>query len=65
MICKRCGLEVEPIKLEQGIFDNVYKCPKCDREFGGPTLLKTIGKVMLWAITLGLLGDAADSEISS
>lgn len=65
MICKRCGLEVDPIKLEQGIFDNVYKCPTCDREFGGPTLLKTVGRVMFWVITLGRLGDAANSEISS
>lgn len=65
MICKRCGLDVEPVKLEQGIFDNVYKCPTCDREFGGSTLLKKAGKVAIVLITLGLFGEADESEFLS
>lgn len=65
MRCKRCGLKVEPVKLEQGILDNVYKCPKCDREFGGPTLLNTGGKVVLRLLTLGLIGESIDPDLFS
>ncbi|GEM_PF-5891864 len=65
MICKRCGLKVEPVKLEQGILNNVYKCPRCEREFGGSTLLKKGGKVALWVATVGLLGEADDPDLFS
>lgn len=65
MLCKRCGLKVEPIKLEQGILNNVYKCPKCGREFGGSTLLKKGGQVALWLATLGLVMEPEDLDLFS
>jgi hypothetical protein len=66
MICKRCGLDVDPPKIQQGVFNNVYKCPKCDREFGGPTLFKKGLKVTGWILTIGLIGEAVDEvDLSS
>ena len=68
MVCKRCGLDVNPITLDSGILNNVYRCPKCGREFGGPTALKQgigiaakVGNLML---TFGLGSDyLSDGEL--
>lgn len=63
MICKRCGLRVSPRKIEQGIFNNVYRCPKCGRKFGGSTMFKKGLKVTGAVATLGILGDAYDGDL--
>jgi uncharacterized Zn finger protein len=63
MICKRCGLDVVPEKIEQGVLNNIYQCPECGRKFGGSTLFKKGVKVAGWLVSIGILSDASDGDI--